>query len=95
MIADKEHSELRNLMTPLVNYFSMKKNMIGLSPSDFSKANKIANKELKIIFASIPRIREILNGATVSEVRECGFNGDSICCYIADDGKCNYKAHCG
>ena len=62
MIADKEHAELRNLMTPLVNYFSLIERYNSIKDNDkISVIKELLEKEEKMVCSNLPKIREILD----------------------------------
>ncbi len=73
MITDKKHLELRNLFTPIVNYFCILKELDeheNMEIEKFSKLLQILHDEQKIIYEVISKIRKILNEDKNSERSE-------------------------
>jgi len=62
MIQDKEHYELNNLMTPIVNFLLMRKRFKDLDDKTRDTAYAILEENEEQCNKVMPRIREILKG---------------------------------
>lgn len=62
MITDEKHAELRNVMTPIVNYFAMLQTSNKVTDSTKQKFNELLDSEYKkIINVTLPKVKEILS----------------------------------
>lgn len=83
MITDEKHAELRNVMTPIVNYFAMLQTSNKVTDSTKQKFNELLDSEYKkIINVTLPKVKEILSNELQSVNRDenaekfcdCGYN---------------------
>jgi ATP-dependent Zn protease len=72
MITDEKHAELRNLMTPIVNYFAMLQSKDKVTKSTLHQFNALIDKECeKIINVNLPKVREILSNERETVRKHC------------------------
>jgi hypothetical protein len=88
MITDEKHAELNNLMTPIVNYFCMIQNAETIPKDKLDKFTNLLTEEIKVIFETIPKIKEILKPNESKTVNR-NENAENICGLPSLD--CEYR----